>query len=265
MFTLLAMLLILDCEIADDAMLDIPFPLRDKVLLLHQAAAKLEDKMLRVVISYRKRVKPRVIKNYGVRLLMDESIHPELIRCMHNNKYETDEIAVIRNTIKKGDVVLDLGAGVGFSAIFAAKLTGAKVYAVEANKALIPIIEENAALNHVNIEVIHGAIGRGPGFADFYISDAFWASSLKDNGSRRVVRVPIVDFQNLVGSTRPTYVNMDIEGTEGDVLPFLLKRDVPRVSVEVHDNGQLDNLVKVMGKNGYQLSPCGVANILHFC
>ena len=107
--------------------------------------------------------------------------------------YESSEIAALAATIRAGDVVLELGAGVGFISSLMLKQLGARsVTAVEANPTLIPIIRRTHALNGVQAEVVQGVVAATDGEAGFYLQPAFFASSAMKLPNSEVVRLPAV-------------------------------------------------------------------------
>jgi len=60
----------------------------------------------------------------------------------------------IKNTIKKGDVVVDVGTGSGILAMFAAKAGAKKVYAIEFDKKNIRTLKENFKINNLEDRII---------------------------------------------------------------------------------------------------------------
>lgn len=219
----------------------------------------------KLTVQYRKLARPSAVWNGGIGLRISDAIHPDIVKDIYKNRYEKGERELLKSTLCKGDIVLDIGAGIGQSAIIAAQTTSAKVYAVEANPDLIPIIKENAALNGVDVEVIYGAIGAESGFADFYIEDKFFASSLAPSSSARKMEVPVIGIRDLLEKIRPNYLNMDVEGAEFDTLPLVKKSDVRCISVEIHDDNKVNTLIKSMQQNGFFDSEMHYSSLMHFC
>ena len=66
--------------------------------------------------------------------LPDEILSPDLIRWLTSGRYELQEARALAEFVKPEDVVMDIGAGVGFVSILAARIVGGpNVIAVEAN------------------------------------------------------------------------------------------------------------------------------------
>jgi FkbM family methyltransferase len=210
------------------------------------------------------RRKPDIIKNNGILIRLADEIHPHIKSRIYENKYERREMLLLKKTLKSEDIVLDIGSGIGQTAILCAKITKKKVFAIEANPDLIPLISENAALNNVSIEIIHGAISTNQGVADFYLQDKFYASSLTPCENARKVSVPLIPIDIFLKEAKPTYISMDAEGAEYDVLPHVTKSQVRAISVETHDNGDAISLIGKMKDNGFTLS-YNRKKILHFC
>ncbi len=73
--------------------------------------------------------------------------------------HEPALVAHLRRTVRPGDVVVDVGAHVGYVSCVAAAL-GATVFAVEMQPTLIPMIQLNAALNDLwTIHPLCAAVG----------------------------------------------------------------------------------------------------------
>jgi tRNA G37 N-methylase Trm5 len=79
---------------------------------------------------------------------------------LRDGTYEADEANAAERCVKEGFRVLELGAGIGYvTAICARRTAPENVLAVEANPALIPVIEDNLARNGAqDVTVLHGAV-----------------------------------------------------------------------------------------------------------
>lgn len=85
------------------------------------------------------------------------SMNEGVFACLHDSKRTNALRRAIKNSIKKGDVVLELGAGTGILSMFAADAGASKVYAVELDKGNIDTLEKVVFENGYSkiITVIH--------------------------------------------------------------------------------------------------------------
>jgi tRNA G37 N-methylase Trm5 len=85
---------------------------------------------------------------------------PLVAERLRDGTYEADEANAAERCVKEGFRVLELGAGIGYvTAICARRTAPENVLAVEANPALIPVIETNLARNGAqDVTVLHGAV-----------------------------------------------------------------------------------------------------------
>jgi len=149
--------------------------------------------------------------------------------------YEGSEIAALRRVVRPGDVVLEIGAGVGFISTFLlGHLAARRVYAVEADPRLIPVIESTHALNNVSVAVPNGVAGRHDGFVKFHRQAAFWASSVVPLPGSTDETLPSIDVARLIREMQPDVLVVDIEGGERDLFVGLQLPGVRDLVVEVH-------------------------------
>ncbi|MDO8557241.1 MAG: FkbM family methyltransferase [Candidatus Jorgensenbacteria bacterium] len=128
-------------------------------------------------------------------------------------------------------VIVDLGANVGDFTVLAAKFAK-KVIAVEADKALIETIRENARLNGVEDKIIpvRAIIGARSGmFADPKIKERFFHGDVP----------PSILFRELLeknGVRDVDFVKIDIEGSEFDLFKHEIDSfaNVKLISMEAH-------------------------------
>jgi FkbM family methyltransferase len=155
----------------------------------------------------------------GVEIHLPPSVTaPLVVERLRDGSYEADEANAAERCVKDGFRVLELGAGIGYvTAICARRTAPENVLAVEANPALIPVIESNLARNGAQgVTVLHGAVvarAEEGQKASFRVQDHFPASRLASEGGR-IVDVPMIGFHDLLRAHRPHVVLMDIEGAE---------------------------------------------------
>lgn len=177
----------------------------------------------------------------GVWLPIDRGIlSPRMELSLAAGRYEARERAMATRVIQPGDVVLELGSGLGFISSYVRQCTGAgKIICVEANPRLIPYINNVHALNCVaNVEVLNRVVvatESSPQTFPFYCRSDFWASSLSPlSPYNRVVDVPAVPFAEILRTHRPDVLIMDIEGGEIDLMKTPSLGSIRTVVVETH-------------------------------
>jgi FkbM family methyltransferase len=146
---------------------------------------------------------------------------PALARKLDDGSYEADEARAASLCVREGFRVLELGAGLGFvTAVCAQGTAPENILAVEANPALIPVIEDTLARNGAQgATVLHGAVvprADEGATAPFHVADEMQASRLGAKGARNV-EVPLVGFHDLLRAHRPHVVLIDIEGAEAQL------------------------------------------------
>lgn len=161
-----------------------------------------------------------IIECQGIKIpFVPSIITPKIERPMRNNRYEGGECKTLRDVLKPGDRVLELGAGVGLcSAVAGAQPGVERVIAVEANPELLPLIRETHKLNDIgNVEVLNGVVTTTDSKKiDFYIRHNFWASSMEPDSREYVRKEKLTSYNihKLIKDLNPTVIVCDIEGGE---------------------------------------------------
>ena len=178
---------------------------------------------------------------------LNDRIHAKLA----SGGYEALEARAALMRLRPGQRVLELGAGVGFIACLCARVAGAEnVTTVEANPALLPVIDGNLVRNGVaGVTVLHGAVGGMDGGAEPLAFDAarsFWAGHIADEASKaeRVVDVPNLGLGGLMAQARPDLVIMDIEGAEAHLFDAPWPAHVKAVMMELHPGRYPDTVIQ---------------------
>lgn len=141
-------------------------------------------------------------------------------------RHERPERLALEALLRAGDRVLELGAGIGYLGALAAKrFDDVQVLAYEANADLMPTITALYAANGLstrararNAIVVSGA--DAPKEVTFHIHGSYLGSSIFEVGAphRPVRRVPTHHWKDVIDEFRPTFLLMDIEGAELDLL-----------------------------------------------
>lgn len=165
----------------------------------------------------------------------DRGIAPMLLMDGVIEQYETK---LFKKTIKKGMVVVDIGANIGYYSLIAASLTGDNgiVYAFEPEPTTYALLCKNIDVNnYTNIVAIQKAVSNQQGNAEFWVDKAGIAiSSFSKDNVMAFSNAPLVGlsedpisvkletvaldefFENL--SNKIDFIKIDTQGAEGLII-----------------------------------------------
>lgn len=142
--------------------------------------------------------------------------------------YEPDVCALLRRSVAKGSIALDVGANVGFYALCLAEWVGASghVYAFEPNPAARSVLDHHLRLNELTGRVtsVGVAVAEAPGRTRFHASGSDGMSRLQApnplvTGSLEIeVSVTSIDAYCAQHALAPDWILIDIEGFEAAAL-----------------------------------------------
>ncbi|MEQ8397643.1 FkbM family methyltransferase [Thalassobaculum sp.] len=161
--------------------------------------------------------------------------------------HEPELVNYLKKTVRRGDLIVDIGAHAGYVSCIAAAL-GATVIAAELQPTLIPIIQLNAALNDLwTVHTLCAALGDRAGFVPtmrvgpspgFQASVGQWDRADYPLSSLNHDCIPCMTLDSLFPSGPvPSLIKIDVEGAEGLVLKGahgLIAAGTTRFMVEVH-------------------------------
>ena len=186
----------------------------------------------------------KTVENYleaeGVLIPFDPAIiTPAIKHAIESGYFEAEEAAQLPHIVEPDDIVLDIGAGIGFISTLIAR-RAERVISVEANPDLLPYMERLHRLNHVtNVKRLNVVLGEAcGGTATFYQRTDFWMGSLSEgpNPYRSVVQVPCAGLDSLLEREGVSLVVCDIEGAESFLFEHTNLRGVDRIYLELHDH-----------------------------
>jgi FkbM family methyltransferase len=172
----------------------------------------------------------------GVRLSLADSWATPAVRAdVYDGRYESGEAAVLLATATDSDRILDIGCGAGFVTTLASRIAEA-VWGYEANPAMVAVSRRTLMANGQDAEIINAVLQIAPRAAEveFYVRKDFTTSSLVGTPEATCVSVPALDFAAEVTARRASYLIIDIEGAETELLQAHLPACVSKISVECH-------------------------------
>ncbi len=144
--------------------------------------------------------------------------------------WEPGVTALMRRTIKPGDVVVDIGANIGYYSLLMSRLVGPSglVYAVEPSPEIRVRLEAQLALNGVtNVTVIPYGISDRSERRSFHLSSANLGASrfgealdADSEGGLELRRLADVVHPSMLA--RVSFLKIDVEGMEAPVLRDIL-------------------------------------------
>lgn len=134
------------------------------------------------------------------------------------------ETELFKKEIKEGEVVLDIGANIGYYTLIAARIVGkkGKVFAFEPHPENFALLKKNVEINgYDNVVLINKAVSNKNGKVRLYLSERdTGASSIYPEDSQKSIEVETIRlddyFKDFKGKI--DFVKMDIEGSEGEAL-----------------------------------------------
>jgi FkbM family methyltransferase len=184
--------------------------------------------------------------------------------------YEPFETELVKKEIKKGDVVLDIGANIGYYTLIFAKLVGGegKVFAFEPDPTNFTLLKKNVEINgYKNVIMVQKALSNKTGKIKLYLSeDNKGDHRIYDSGDNRqsieIESIRLDDcFKNYNGGI--DFIKMDIQGAEGGALQgmsnLLNKNKNVKIVTEFWPIGlkgfgiEPEDYLKLLLKHGFKL------------
>lgn len=181
---------------------------------------------------------------------------------------------ILREEVKDGMTVLDLGANIGYVTLIMADIVGKKghVYAIEPDPRNYKILSKNIEVNNISsfVDSYHMGVSNNTGEITFYASDKSNLGGMtRSKHTSKAITVKVTKLDDfLKDKQKPQFMKMDIEGHEVEVLEGLYETvknsDCPmKILMEVHPmyysedhslDKQLRNYLNVGFKAKYVLS-----------
>jgi FkbM family methyltransferase len=189
-------------------------------------------------LAYQFRVVRRpIITIEGVQIRVGRHMSRRVERALSRGGYERQELQLVGALLSPGDVVLEVGAGLGLVSTYCAKRVGSsRVFAFEADPDLEPCIRETYQLNGVEPTLEMCAVGARAGRVTIHRNKHLVSSSVgRRRAGTRPVEVPGKALNYVVERFRPTVLIIDAEGAERELFEGAELTTVTKIMLELHD------------------------------
>ena len=186
-----------------------------------------------------------------------------------NNIYEKFETDLVKQEINKGDVVIDIGANIGYYTLIFAKLVGdtGKVFAFEPDPTNFELLRKNIEINgYKNVILEKKALSDKEGKVTLVLNKentgGHYISKQPTKNSIQVDAITVDDYFKNFGY-KIDFIKMDVEGAESMVLKGmanLLKHNADLKMMVEYNSSAIRNMgleptsyLKLLIKNGFRL------------
>lgn len=189
-------------------------------------------------------------------------------------KYEQEVFTYLESNMANYDLIIEIGANIGFYSIFFAKnflrqgKSANKIFVFEPSREAYLRLSKNIELNSINdIQSYNCAIGNQTGFLNFYEPDSHLTNgSLKQEFAEefssfvhisRTLCIESIMLEHLIPAGAHVLIKIDVEGSEYEVLQGLagmVERKKPTFLIEVLPEYQNQlNKVDFLHNGSYEL------------
>ncbi|EDX76737.1 methyltransferase, FkbM family protein [Coleofasciculus chthonoplastes PCC 7420] len=220
------------------------------MLNLHQSSANLLTRLQRrikleynqglkpkLLLKYRQFKKPKVLEYEGIKICLNSHISDDVLNDIYAGYYEQNELRIVKAKLTPNDIVMEIGTGIGLLSSYCAKRIGSeRVFTFEANPELELPIRQNYAINQVSPHLEICLIGEREGTHQFYIEKNFWSSStIQRHPDAKAIQVTVKSFNQEIKRLNPTFLIIDIEGGEYELLNYAHFHNVKKLVIELHE------------------------------
>lgn len=169
--------------------------------------------------------------------------------------------------VKKNDVIIDIGAHIGYFTIYSAKIaTQGKVYSYEPSPESFNFLKKNIELNKIkNVILENLGVMKDSGISEMYVNknNTIGNTMFKKNYRSHKESVKVISLEDMVSKhnlKKIDFLKLDCEGAEFEIILNLnddILRKINKIAIEVHPNilnYKLSDLECFLTKKEFQIS-----------
>lgn len=165
---------------------------------------------------------------------------------LEQNEWYENEVNFIRDYLKSGMNIVDVGAGFGVYSLPAANLIGVegKVFSFEPGTAAKKYLEMSKLENGFeNMEIIGKAVSKNAGKKHWKVAETPELNKLDENGEQEVQTITMDSWWQFEGEPAIAFLKVDVNGAEAEVLngaTELLRSESPVLLISITDQKSND-------------------------
>jgi FkbM family methyltransferase len=169
--------------------------------------------------------------------------HGKVLRYLLGS-YEREQAELYAASIRPGDVVLDVGANLGYFTLLFSHLVGpsGRVLAFEPSPTVAYFLELHVGRNRrANVTTYHAALGAESGMVRFDAETGTGRGAVNESGATKVSQLTLDSVVQEAG-VAPNFVKIDVEGHGGSVVQgaaATLRMHRPKVHFSIHNASEL--------------------------
>lgn len=212
-------------------------------------------------------LRPQYVEIDGNKIFLDKE---DTLGLSRNEVWEEFETEFVKKIIKEGDVVLDIGANIGYYTLIFAKLVGdnGRVFAFEPEPENFAILKKNVEANgYKNVVLIQKGLSDETGQVKLYLAEKNKGDHrIFDSGDgRRAVEIHVSRLDDYFRDSydKINFIKMDVQGTEYKVIKgmTLLLQKLTNLIIMMEfepslikkSGAQPDASLKLVVENGFKL------------
>lgn len=171
----------------------------------------------KLISNLNSKLKPEYVLINGKKLFLDENDSLFLSLFSH----ETMQVSLSKKEIKKGNVVLDIGAHIGYYTIIFSELVGpeGKVYAFEPHPKNFQLLKKTVETNNLtNVEIFQNIVSDKNQSVDFYLSklDSIGNRMFVSDDADTKIKIDSITIDEFLKNRngKIDFIKMDIQGAE---------------------------------------------------
>jgi FkbM family methyltransferase len=175
---------------------------------------------------------------------------------IYSGLHEYVDMRFVLDTLKPGDLFVDIGANVGSYTVLASKVRGARTIAVEPDPGTAQALRRNIEVNGIadKVHVVEAALGARAGTVSFTVGRDT-VNRVAQAGDENVRDVAVRTLDDVLDGEVPRVIKIDVEGFEAEVfrgaVATLADRRLEAIITEALDEDVLSILTRAGFKRAY--------------
>jgi FkbM family methyltransferase len=160
--------------------------------------------------------------------------------------------------IKKDDIVLDIGANLGYFTLLSKKAK--KIICIEPLKEILPILKKNINKNKIDKKctVLNFAVGEKEEELLLEVRDELNFSKIVSKESNKTYKIKSQPLKYFCKKYKANMVKMDVEGYEYEILLNNIPKEINKINLEFHtfllNDKKIKELLKYLKEEGFKIS-----------